>query len=82
MPRGPKGERRPADAIGNAVKVMRIATDEEPDDRDRAAHFHCGAKQSLAICLRSPWMPFSTLLLGAMSMLAHLTETLAPILLI
>jgi hypothetical protein len=28
MPRGPKGERRPADAIGNAVHVMRIATGE------------------------------------------------------
>jgi len=26
MPRGPKGEKRPADVIGNAVKVMRIAT--------------------------------------------------------
>jgi hypothetical protein len=32
MPRGPKGERRPADVIGNAVKVMRIATGEEQDD--------------------------------------------------
>jgi hypothetical protein len=32
MPRGPKGERRPADIIGNAVKVMRIATGEEPED--------------------------------------------------
>jgi hypothetical protein len=31
MPRGPKGERRPADVIGNAVKVMRIATGEEAD---------------------------------------------------
>jgi hypothetical protein len=31
MPRGPKGERRPADVIGNAVKVMRIATGEEPE---------------------------------------------------
>ena len=29
MPRGPKGERRPADVLGNAVKVMRIATGEE-----------------------------------------------------
>jgi hypothetical protein len=28
MPRGPKGERRPADVIGNAVHVMRIATGE------------------------------------------------------
>ena len=32
MPRGPKGERRPADVVGNAVKVMRIATGEEPED--------------------------------------------------
>jgi hypothetical protein len=31
MPTGPKGERRPADAIGNAVKVMRIATGEESE---------------------------------------------------
>ncbi len=31
MPRGPKGEKRPADVIGNAVHVMRIATGEEED---------------------------------------------------
>ena len=32
MPRGPKGERRPADVIGNAVHVMRIATDQIEDE--------------------------------------------------
>lgn len=32
MPRGPKGERRLADVIGNAVRIIRIATDEESDD--------------------------------------------------
>ena len=32
MPRGPKGEKHPADVIGNAVHVMRIATGEEPED--------------------------------------------------
>lgn len=32
MPRGPRGERRPADVIGNAVKVMRIATGEETEE--------------------------------------------------
>jgi hypothetical protein len=32
MPRGPKGERRPADVIGNAVHVMRIATGQVTDD--------------------------------------------------
>jgi hypothetical protein len=28
MPKGPRGEKRPADVIGNAVKVMRTATGE------------------------------------------------------
>jgi hypothetical protein len=32
MPTGSKGQKRPADVIGNAVKVMRIATGEEADD--------------------------------------------------
>lgn len=31
MPKGPKGERRPADVIGNAVHVMKIATGEIED---------------------------------------------------
>jgi hypothetical protein len=31
IPRGPRGEKRPADVIGNAVKVMRIATGEIED---------------------------------------------------
>ena len=42
MPKGPRGEKRPADVIGAAVKVMKIATgeiaDETTDDgKDRAA---------------------------------------------
>jgi hypothetical protein len=43
MPRGPKGEKRPADVISNAVKVMKIATGEEEieekaeDGKDKAA---------------------------------------------
>lgn len=32
MPTGPKGEKRPADAIGLAVKIARIATGEDTDD--------------------------------------------------
>ena len=34
MPKGPRGEKRPADVIGNAVKVMRISIGEEEDDRE------------------------------------------------
>ena len=34
MPRGPRGEKRPADVIGNAVKVMKIATGELREDAD------------------------------------------------
>lgn len=42
MPKGPKGQKRPADVIGTAVKVMKIATGEEPeeiidDGKDKAA---------------------------------------------
>ena len=32
MPKGPRGEQRPADVIGTAVRVMRIATGEEEED--------------------------------------------------
>jgi hypothetical protein len=48
MPTGPKGQKRPADVIGNAVKVMRIATGEEtenlPDDGKDPAAKALGAK--------------------------------------
>ena len=42
MPKGPKGQKRPPGVIGNAVKVMRIATGEESDEltddgKDKAA---------------------------------------------
>jgi len=36
MPKGPRGEKRPADVIGMSVKVMRIATGEEEEELDRA----------------------------------------------
>jgi hypothetical protein len=34
MPRGPRGEKRPADVIGNAVMVAKIATGELVDNRE------------------------------------------------
>ncbi len=42
MPKGPKGQKRPADVIGNAVRIMRIATGEieetlTDDGKDAAA---------------------------------------------
>lgn len=40
MPKGPKGEKRPADVIGAAVHVMRVATGQERDtvkEKDAAA---------------------------------------------
>jgi hypothetical protein len=33
MPKGPRGEKRPADVIGAAIKVAKIATGEESEDR-------------------------------------------------
>lgn len=32
MPTGPKGQKRPADAVSNAVRVMQIATGEIAED--------------------------------------------------
>ncbi len=32
MPKGPKGEKRPADVIGTAIKVAKIATGEIEED--------------------------------------------------
>jgi hypothetical protein len=34
MPKGPKGQKRPADVVSNAVRVMQIATGEAEEDRD------------------------------------------------
>jgi len=52
MPRGPKGQRRPADVISNAVHVMRIATGEIADtlteDGRNAAAVALGRKGGMA----------------------------------
>lgn len=43
MPEGPKGQKRPADVIGNAIRVAKIATGEIEEDtsqdegKDKAA---------------------------------------------
>src|SRR5260221_7392169 len=45
MPKGPQGQKRPADVIGNAVKVMRIATGEEEEALpERSAAAELGSK--------------------------------------
>ena len=38
MPRGPRGEHRPADVIGNAIRVARIATGEEQETSPPVSH--------------------------------------------
>lgn len=48
MPTGPKGQKRPADVIGNAVRIAQIATgeieDDVPDDGKDPAAKALGAK--------------------------------------
>ena len=36
MPKGPQGQKRPADVVGNAVHVMRIATGEIEETKQAA----------------------------------------------
>jgi hypothetical protein len=40
MPKGPRGEKRPADAVGLAVLVGKIATGEVEDTRDDPSKEH------------------------------------------
>lgn len=40
VPKGPRGEKRPADVIGAAIKVAKIATGELPDDADPSKAHH------------------------------------------
>ena len=52
MPRGPKGQKRPADAVGAAVMVAKIATGEieestETDDGKNKAAVELGRKGGL-----------------------------------
>lgn len=37
MPKGPRGEKRPADAVARAVMVAKIATGEIEDEREELA---------------------------------------------
>jgi hypothetical protein len=48
MPKGPRGEKRPADFVGAAVKVMRIATGQ---DEERAARPEDEGKDPAAVAL-------------------------------
>ncbi len=45
MPKGPKGQKRPADVIGNAVRVMQFATGEAEEEFDE------GGKNKAAVAL-------------------------------
>ncbi len=45
MPKGPRGERRPADVIGNAIRVARILTGEEQEDRGPAPNRAKGGRK-------------------------------------
>ena len=52
MPKGPRGQKRPADVIGNAVHVMKVLTGEAddlaPDDGKDPAAKALGAKGGAA----------------------------------
>lgn len=37
MPKGPRGEKRPADAVARAIMVAKIATGEVEDEREELA---------------------------------------------
>jgi hypothetical protein len=44
MPKGPQGQRRPADVVGAAIKVAKIATGEINEDTDEPQSQSAGAE--------------------------------------
>jgi hypothetical protein len=49
MPKGPQGQKRPADVIGNAIMVAKIATGEVEDEKEvksagKVRSGHAGAR--------------------------------------
>jgi hypothetical protein len=56
MPKGPRGEKRPADAVSRAVMVARIATGEIEDEREdlSSAAAQLGSKGGRARAERTP----------------------------
>jgi hypothetical protein len=49
MPKGPQGQKRPADVIGNAIRVAKILTGEETEDIPaKSAAAEMGAKGGAA----------------------------------
>ncbi len=55
MPKGPRGEKRPADAIGRAVMIAKIATGEVEDEREelKSAAAQLGSKGGKARAART-----------------------------
>lgn len=47
MPKGPSGQRRPADVVSNAIKVARIATGEDQEDMPKAKQGRSAAAAEL-----------------------------------
>ncbi len=42
MPKGPKGQKRPADVVGCAVMVAKIATGEEEETKEKSGRVRSG----------------------------------------
>jgi hypothetical protein len=53
MPKGPQGQKRPADVIGAAIRVARIATGEETEElKPKSGRVRSGKAGSLARAAR------------------------------
>jgi hypothetical protein len=48
LPKGPSGQKRPADVVGNAGKIARIATGEDQDEAPVSGNRRLGFAWSLA----------------------------------
>jgi hypothetical protein len=57
VPKGPKGQKRPADVVGNAVNVMQIATGEaRAKGRDELTQTNSVRRPSPALEFSKSWL--------------------------
>jgi hypothetical protein len=75
MPKGPQGQKRPADAIGLAVMVGRIATGEIADDADLDTQVRRAAKAKGGIARASALTPKKRSAIARKAAAARWTET-------
>ena len=79
MPKGPRGQKRPADVIGNAIVVAKIATGEITEEANGKEYAREGGRKGGALRLRNYLLPDEKKLLKKPPRPAGARKKISPI---